>query len=811
MEIYYPPLVSLKLGSNLDETDIKEGDDVYFECHIQANPSAHKVAWMKDGVALSPDSRRGIIINQHSLVIQRVDRVSAGKYVCQATNAAGSGSSDEVQLSVKYIPVCGRPPKGVGVGKNEEARVVCHVDANPPPTDFYWQFNTTTEVNDLPDENVLIDNSISIATYIPKSEMDYGTLMCWGRNELGRQRRPCLFHVIPAGKPDPVKDCAVTNKTFSSIFIECKPGYNGGLQQYFIIEVFPMSAIDTNTLSQYQGTTSKSTSSVTTSSLIETKMASSQGRLTSPISTVKNIHFPQFSVEGLNAGTAFGIVVYAQNSKGDSEKVVLRAFTLKNDHGQQLDHPEAKLGMDNQRQRQVYPVLWIVGLSATIMALGIILMGFVIRTRCFTFRGAHSRSAGIARPGALPVKDHKQGPGSNKKQRKSKGVWKNGTMKFPYQEQTEQSHQLLHATNPHNHHDPLQTDVRETSAMDGGAFHVAPSSVGQQGRSSDHSSAFSKHEGTQHPKHPSYHHHPHQHPSRHQQQHQYQHHQHAHPPHLMSPMCLSVSGKYLTNPRGSVCLEDQPLRHDKNKALMSYLHYTTLPRNNSALFHANQRHNQNGQPPLLYTQPPLSMASNPPSHSQSGPGPLQTVEDRPRNDIAEQDMEVNYVELSLPPNSQTGYVRSNHSANKGFDQVLPPNSSSFATTSSTFRPSCQTSPRDVMDLLPEVMEQEQPIVYATINHSASASSALADLSNGSGGNHDRDLPEGGTATAAGAAGSVMPPPVPPEFADPPVFTSTDDQQQPSDSNNQGERFNINGGSTSQSLPLASSSTNLTRF
>lgn len=91
-----------------------------------------------------------------------------------------------------------------------------------------------------------------------------------------------------------------------------------------------------------------------------------------------------------------------------------------------------------------------------------------------------------------------------------------------------------------------------------------------------------------------------------------------------------------------------------------------------------------------------------------------------------------------------------------------------------------------MDLLPEVMEQEQPIVYATINHSASASSALADLSNGSGGNHDRDLPEGGTATAAGAAGSVMPPPVPPEFADPPVFTSTDDQQQPSDSNNQGE-------------------------
>lgn len=34
------------------------------------------------------------------------------------------------------IPICGRQGKGVGVGKNEEARVVCHVDGNPPPTDF---------------------------------------------------------------------------------------------------------------------------------------------------------------------------------------------------------------------------------------------------------------------------------------------------------------------------------------------------------------------------------------------------------------------------------------------------------------------------------------------------------------------------------------------------------------------------------------------------------------------------------------------------------------------------------------------------
>ena len=35
---------------------------------------------------------------------------------------------------------------------------------------------------------------------MPRDETDYGTLLCWGRNELGRQRRPCVFHVIPAGE-----------------------------------------------------------------------------------------------------------------------------------------------------------------------------------------------------------------------------------------------------------------------------------------------------------------------------------------------------------------------------------------------------------------------------------------------------------------------------------------------------------------------------------------------------------------------------------------------------------------------------------
>ena len=52
----------------------------------------------------------------------------------------------------------------------------------------------------VPPENIIVDGSVSVASYKPKTEMDYGTLLCWGDNELGRQAVPCVFHIIPAGK-----------------------------------------------------------------------------------------------------------------------------------------------------------------------------------------------------------------------------------------------------------------------------------------------------------------------------------------------------------------------------------------------------------------------------------------------------------------------------------------------------------------------------------------------------------------------------------------------------------------------------------
>ncbi|KAK8744328.1 hypothetical protein OTU49_000746, partial [Cherax quadricarinatus] len=45
LTIRYKPEVELALGRALDPQSIKEGDDVYFDCTIHANPLAHRVTW----------------------------------------------------------------------------------------------------------------------------------------------------------------------------------------------------------------------------------------------------------------------------------------------------------------------------------------------------------------------------------------------------------------------------------------------------------------------------------------------------------------------------------------------------------------------------------------------------------------------------------------------------------------------------------------------------------------------------------------------------------------------------------------------
>ncbi len=108
-----------------------------------------------------------------------------------------------------------------GVAREESVRVSCEVEANPVgSTTFEWRFNASGdgEVVDVPhDRFVRRSPALSVVEYVPRTELDYGSLLCRATNSVGRQREPCVFHLVPAGAPDPVRNCSFGNQTTTSL------------------------------------------------------------------------------------------------------------------------------------------------------------------------------------------------------------------------------------------------------------------------------------------------------------------------------------------------------------------------------------------------------------------------------------------------------------------------------------------------------------------------------------------------------------------------------------------------------------------
>ncbi|XP_055644329.1 neural cell adhesion molecule 1-like [Toxorhynchites rutilus septentrionalis] len=303
IEVVYPPIVALRLGSTLSADDIKDGDDVYFECHVQANPPWRKLHWLHDGIMITHNASARVIRSNQSLVLQKVNRNSSGNYSCSAINAEGETVSNQLALRVKYAPVCATEKIIiVGAFRSEALHIPCEVHADPPPRQFYWKFNNSGETLEITKERFVKNGSLSILSYTPVSDQDYGTLTCWGQNEVGLQQWPCFFQVVLAGLPSTVKNCTINNQTQSSVEVQCLAGYDGGLPQIFMLE------------------------------LISSRTGRVRYNITNPDD-------PYFVIEPLEAlmhynnlyddfgdNNAFKAVIYAINQKGRSQGVVVKDF-----------------------------------------------------------------------------------------------------------------------------------------------------------------------------------------------------------------------------------------------------------------------------------------------------------------------------------------------------------------------------------------------------------------------------------------------------------------------------------------------------
>ena len=131
-----------------------------------------------------------------------------------------------------------------------------------------------------------------------QSELDFGSIMCWARNDIGRQDKPCLFHLLPAGKPEPVTNCTVASSSYSTMRITCLPGFNGGLKQTYTLEI---------------------------------RETDTPRKTTALVANITARARPDFMLTGLIPDTGYMISVYAVNAKGQSDRMVLQAYTQKSD------------------------------------------------------------------------------------------------------------------------------------------------------------------------------------------------------------------------------------------------------------------------------------------------------------------------------------------------------------------------------------------------------------------------------------------------------------------------------------------------
>lgn len=223
LSVHFAPRISVSLGSALVADKIRQGADVYFECKILANPAIYRLQWSRNGVPLDPSPSRvtgsvgradRLMIGDRSLIIRNISRHASGTYTCSAANSEGSASSHSRPLTVKHSPECPVDSvQRIAVTLGSSTTIECDVISEPPPLRFYWLFvtNQSSEPQTLP-QLVFTSSSNNSVRFTPRRRSDFGMLLCFSENQIGRMLKPCRFQLELPENRQASLNCSVSYK-----------------------------------------------------------------------------------------------------------------------------------------------------------------------------------------------------------------------------------------------------------------------------------------------------------------------------------------------------------------------------------------------------------------------------------------------------------------------------------------------------------------------------------------------------------------------------------------------------------------------
>ncbi|XP_078498867.1 hemicentin-1 [Lissotriton helveticus] len=186
------------------------------ECVVSGFPNP-RITWRKDGTILAGNNARYLIAGDGSLHIHMAHVTDTGRYLCMATNKAGS-ERRRIDLQVHVPPSISPGASNITVTVNVQATLPCETTGFPKP-EVSWTKNGRLFNIDQNQNLYRLLSSGSLVIISPTVE-DTGVYECVAINEAGEDQISIDLTVqVPPSIADEVTDLLVTK--LSPVVITC--------------------------------------------------------------------------------------------------------------------------------------------------------------------------------------------------------------------------------------------------------------------------------------------------------------------------------------------------------------------------------------------------------------------------------------------------------------------------------------------------------------------------------------------------------------------------------------------------------------
>ncbi|XP_047561044.1 hemicentin-1 isoform X2 [Lutra lutra] len=177
------------------------------ECLAEGVP-APRITWRKDGAVLSASHARYSILENGFLHIQSAHVADTGRYLCMATNAAGTDRR-RIDLQVHVPPSIALGPTNITVTVNVQTTLACEAAGIPKPS-IRWRKNGHLLNVDQNQNSYRLLSSGSLVIISPSVD-DTATYECTVTNDAGEDKRTVDLTVqVPPSIADEPTDFVVT-------------------------------------------------------------------------------------------------------------------------------------------------------------------------------------------------------------------------------------------------------------------------------------------------------------------------------------------------------------------------------------------------------------------------------------------------------------------------------------------------------------------------------------------------------------------------------------------------------------------------